>query len=84
MWIAFASSCRLIVAFAIGPRKQHVADELVKSTVNCLSESKPLFVSDGLEFYAKALLKQFGEIEEYPEPGREDGQRNQKLFLLMI
>ncbi len=54
MWVAFAPGCRLIVAFAISPRKQYVADELVKSTVKRLSESMPLFVTDGLEFYEKA------------------------------
>ena len=27
MWVAFAPGCRLIVAFAIGPRKQYVADD---------------------------------------------------------
>ena len=83
MWIAFAPSWRLIVAFVIGPRKQYVADELVKATAKCLSESAPLFVTDGLEFYAKAILKQFGEIEEFPRTGRGEGQRNQNLFHLM-
>jgi IS1 family transposase len=66
MWVAFAPSCRLIVTFSIGPRKQYVADELVESTVKCISESIPLFVSDGLEFYGKALLKKFGETEAFP------------------
>src|SRR5450756_2680576 len=51
MWVAFAPGCRLIVAFAIGPRKQYVADELVESTAKCLSESMPLFVSDGSVSY---------------------------------
>ena len=36
MWVAFASVSRLIVAFTIGPRKQYVADELVKLTDDCL------------------------------------------------
>jgi IS1 family transposase len=84
MWVAFAPGCRLIVAFAIGPRKQYVADELVESTAKCLSESMPLFVSDGLEFYAKALLKNLEKQKSSPEPGREEGLRNQNLFLLMI
>ena len=79
MWVAFAPSCRLIVAFSIGPRKQHVADELVKLTAKRLSESKPLFVSDGLEFYGKALLKQFGEIEEFPRTGKRGRPKNPKL-----
>lgn len=79
MWVAFAPSCRLIVAFAIGPKKQYVADELVKSTAKCLSESRPLFVSDGLEFYAKALLKQFGKIEEFPRTGKRGRPKKPKL-----
>jgi len=69
IWVAFAPSCRLIIDFVIGPRKQYVADELVKSTAKRLSESLPLFVTDGLKFYEKALLKQFGKIEEYPRTG---------------
>ena len=79
MWVAFAPGCRLIVAFVIGPRKQYVADELVKLTAKRLSESRPLFVSDGLEFYAKALLKEFGEIEEFPRTGKRGRPKNPKL-----
>jgi IS1 family transposase len=79
MWVAFAPGCRLIVAFAIGPRKQYVADELVESTAKCLSESMPLFVSDGLEFYAKALLKKFGETEEFPRTGKRGRPKKPKL-----
>ena len=36
MWVAFATNCRLIVAFIIGPRKQYVANELSKVN-SCLS-----------------------------------------------
>ena len=78
MWVAFAPGCRLIVAFAIGPRKQYVADELVESTAKRLSESMPLFVSDGLKFYEKALLKQFGKIEEFPRTGKRGRPRKPK------
>ena len=59
MWVAFASVSRLIVAFTIGPRKQYVADELVKLTDDCLSENKPVYVTDGLDFYKVALLKHY-------------------------
>ena len=79
MWIAFVPSWRLIVAFAIGPRKQYVADELVKATAKCLSELTPLFVTDGLEFYAKAILKQFGEIKEFPRTGKRGRPKKPKL-----
>jgi len=79
MWVAFAPGCRLIIAFVIGPRKQYVADELLELTAKCLSESRPLFVSDGLKFYTKALLKKFGEIEEFPRTGKKGRPKNPKL-----
>ena len=42
MWVAFAPDSRLIVALYIGPRKQHVANELVKLTADRLSENLPV------------------------------------------
>ena len=78
MWVAFAPECRLIVAFVIGPRKQYVANELLDLTAKCLSESRPLFISDGLKFYTKALLNEFGEIEEFPKTGKRGRPRNPK------
>ena len=65
MWVAFAPSCRLIVDFVIGPRKQHIADKLLELVSKCL-KSIPLFVTDGLKFYAEAILKKYGELMEFP------------------
>jgi hypothetical protein len=79
MWVAFASVSRLIVAFTIGPRKQYVADELVKLTDDCLSENKPVFVTDGLDFYKVALLNQYGVQIEYPKTGKRGRPRNPKI-----
>ena len=79
MWVAFAPGCRLIISFVIGPRKQYIANELVQLTAECLSDSMPFFVSDGLEFYAKALLKEFGKIEEFPRTGKRRRPNNPKL-----
>jgi len=79
MWVAFASVSRLIVAFTIGPRKQHVADELVKLTDNCLSENKPVFVTDGLDFYKIALLNHYGVQIEYPKTGKRGRPRKPKI-----
>jgi IS1 family transposase len=70
MWVAFAPGCRLIIAFVIGPRKQYVADKLVELTAKCVSGFKPLFVTDGLKFYAEAILKEYGETEEFPRTGK--------------
>jgi IS1 family transposase len=76
MWVAFAPSCKLIIAFVLGPRKQYIADELVTLTSKRLSDPLPLFVSDGLEFYKEALLKQFGKIVEFPRTGKRGRPRN--------
>ncbi|AKB48882.1 hypothetical protein MSKOL_3105 [Methanosarcina sp. Kolksee] len=40
------SECRLILEFAIGPRKQYVADKLVESVKKHLSDKTLLFVTD--------------------------------------
>jgi hypothetical protein len=49
MWVSFAPEFRLIIDFIIGPRKQYVADALIEATDKHLSDSKPLFVTDGLK-----------------------------------
>ena len=84
MWVSFAPDTRLIVAFTIGPRKQYVADELLKLTDNCLSENKPVFVTDGLDFYKIALLNHYGVQIGIQKQGKEADQRNRRLFHLMI
>ena len=61
---------KLIIDFIIGYRKQCVADELVEVTDKRLSEPKPLFVTDGLKFYAGALLKKYGKWIEFPKTGK--------------
>jgi IS1 family transposase len=80
MWIAFAPDSRLIVAFTIGPRKQYVANELVKLADDCLSENKPVYVTDGLDFYKIALLNHYGLRIEYPKTGKRGRPRNPKIF----
>ena len=70
MWVSFAPESRLIIDFILGPRKQYVADELVKTTDKHLSDSKLLFVTDGLKFYAESLLKKYGEWVDFPKTGK--------------
>ena len=70
MWISFAPESRLIIDFILGPRKQYVADEFIEATDKQLSDSKPLFVSDGLKLYAEALLRKYGEWIEFPRTGK--------------
>lgn len=80
MWVSFAPESRLIIDFKIGPRKQCVADELIEATDKYLSDSKPLFITDGLKFYAKALLKKYGEWIEFPKTGKRGRPKKPRLI----
>jgi len=78
MWVAFAPGCRLIVDFVIGPRKQHMADKLLE-LVSKRFKSIPLFVTDGLKFYAEAILKKYGELMEFPRTGKRGRPKKPKV-----
>jgi IS1 family transposase len=78
MWVAFAPGCRLIVDFVIGPRKQHIADKLLELVSKRL-KSIPLFVTDGLKFYAEAILKKYGELMEFPRTGLRGRPKKPKV-----
>lgn len=75
MWVSFAPESRLIIDFVLGPRKQHVADKLVEITDKHLSDLKPLFVTDGLKFYAEALLQKYGRLVKFPKTGKRGRPR---------
>ena len=79
MWVSFAPESRLIIDFIIGPRKQYVANELIEVTDNHLSDSKPIFITDGLKFYAEALLKKYGEWMEFPRTGKRGRPKKPRL-----
>lgn len=79
MWVAFVPGCRLILDFVIGPRKQYVADKLVELVYSHLSDKIPVFVTDGLNFYMEALLKQFGVLEEFPATGKRGRPKKPKI-----
>ena len=79
MWVAFAPSCRLIVDFIIGPRKQYVADTLLDLVSKRLSKSIPPFVTDGLKFDAEAILKKYGELMEFPKTGKKGRPKKPKI-----
>ena len=72
MWVAFAPSCRLIVDFIIGPRKQYIADRLLDvNSKASFKNSIPLFVTDGLKFYTEAILKKYGKLSRVPKNREE-------------
>ncbi len=78
IWVSFATESRLIITHTIGERKQYVADKIIDDTAQRLS-SKPLFVTDGLKFYTKALLRCFGQSMEYPSTGKRGRPRISKI-----
>jgi IS1 family transposase len=79
MWVAFVPGCRLILDFVIGPRKQYVTDKLVELVNKHLSDKIPVFVTDGLNFYREALLKQFGVLREFPRTGKRGRPKKPKI-----
>jgi IS1 family transposase len=76
MWVSFAPESKLIIDFVLGPRKQYVADKLVEITDKHLSDLKPLFVTDGLKFYAEALLQKYGRLVKFPKTGKRGRPKN--------
>ena len=52
----------------------------MKLADDCLSENKPVYVTDGLDFYKVALLNHYGLQIEYPKTGKRGRPRNPKIF----
>lgn len=59
VWTAVDPATRLLITFHIGQRVRKDADEMIEKLQRKL-EDIPLFVSDGLHFYKKALFKNYG------------------------
>ena len=55
-----------------------MADKLLESVAKRL-KSIPLFVTDGLKFYAEAILKIYGELIEFPRTGKRGRPKNPKI-----
>lgn len=79
IWVSFAPEYRMIIANSVGERKQYVADEIVNKTDKRIG-SKPLFVSDGLNFYTCAFRKKFGKLVEFPRIDKRGRPRKPKLI----
>lgn len=62
LWVACDASTKLIPAFALGPRTQAMAHQLVHEIAQRLAPGcLPVFSSDGLALYFYALTAHFGE-----------------------
>jgi IS1 family transposase len=68
----------MVLSHVVGERNQMMAREIVAKTAESLA-SIPLFVTDGLRFYAGALLEQYGQWIEYPPTGKRGRPRKDRL-----
>ena len=68
----------MVLSHAVGERNQMMAREIVTKTAEKLA-SIPLFVTDGLRFYARALLEQYGQWIKYPAIGKRGRPRKDRL-----
>ncbi len=78
VWAGLVSKYRLVISHLVGERKQYMADKIVAMTSRRLG-SMPLFVTDGLKFYTKALLKQYGKLVEFPPTGKRGRPKKPKV-----
>jgi IS1 family transposase len=78
IWVSMAHECRLVLSHAVGERNRMMARELVAKTAERLT-SIPLFVTDGLKFYASALLEQYGQWISFIPTGKRGRPRRDRL-----
>jgi IS1 family transposase len=60
IWLAFAPTWRLVLAFVVGKRTQECANQLLSRVVQVTDEHIPFFTSDQLAEYRSALLHAYG------------------------
>jgi len=53
---------------------------LIDVTDKHLSNPKPLFITDGLKFYAEALLKKYGKWVKFPRTGKRGRPKKPALI----
>jgi len=73
IWTALDAKTRLLLHFVIGDRTLKSATTFLKEIKNRLAEGKPLFTSDELPHYAKALSETFSETIQPPQT-KETGE----------
>lgn len=68
----------MVLSHAVGERNQKMAREIVAKTAETLA-SIPLFVTDGLRFYSRALLEQYGQKTRFQPTGKPGRPRKDRL-----
>lgn len=79
VWVAFAPTWRLVVAFVVGKRTQEHARLLLKRVAHVTDKHIPFFTSDQLPAYKDALLHVYGEWHQPPRRGSRGPYPSPKL-----
>jgi IS1 family transposase len=78
--MAFAKEYRMIVCFQMASTEASLAAPLIAETERRIAVgSLPVWVSDGLDAYARALMERHCILESYPRTGRRGRPRRPKL-----
>jgi IS1 family transposase len=78
IWVSMVPECRMVLSHVIGERNHMMAKEIVAKTAERLA-SIPLFVTDGLRFYARALLEQYSQRIKFLPTGKRGRPRKDRL-----
>jgi IS1 family transposase len=78
IWVSLAPEFRMVLSHVVGERNHMMAREIVAKTAERLAYI-PLFVTDGLRFYARALLEQYSQRIKYPATGKRGRPRKDRL-----
>lgn len=70
IWLAFAPTWRVVLAFVVGKRTQASANQLLERVVHVTDDHIPFFTSDQLAEYRTALLHAYGQWEQPVRRGR--------------
>jgi IS1 family transposase len=78
IWVSMVPECRMVLSHVVGERNHMMAREIVAKTAKRLA-SIPLFVTDGLRFYARALLEQYSQRIKFLPTGKRGRPRKDRL-----
>jgi len=70
VWLAIAAPSRLVMAFVVGERTQHSANQLLERVAHVTDDTIPFFTSDQLPEYRAALLHTYGQWHQPERQGK--------------
>lgn len=78
VWTAVDPVSKAVLAHLVDARRQRSADEML-ARVRSRVIGIPFFVSDGLKFYSRAILRSYGTWTEWPRSGTRGRPRKPGL-----